>query len=58
MSHVILFIAVAFFILQNWFFGWNAYPQSAAEVVCDGIVLLILAIALAVRAFTAVTSTT
>jgi hypothetical protein len=30
---------------QNWYFGWHWYPHSDAELICDGIALLIFALA-------------
>jgi len=41
----ILAIAVIYGFWQTAFFGWNALPSSDAEIVCDGITVLILALA-------------
>lgn len=37
-------IAILFFIGQNNYFGWNARPQSPEELICDGIVLVLVAL--------------
>lgn len=31
--HIRLFIVL--YILENYYFGWNKYPQSVSEVICD-----------------------
>lgn len=42
-------LAILFWWHQNQFFGWNWKPQSAAEVLADGLVAVLLAISIAVR---------
>lgn len=37
-------LAVFFGFWETAHFGWNAKPLSDAEVICDGITLLILAL--------------
>ena len=41
----ILFLALTFGLMQTAHFGWNVTPTSDAEVICDGITLLIGALA-------------
>lgn len=36
--------SAVFFYSENSYFGWNRLPQSTEELICDGIVLLILAL--------------
>lgn len=38
-------LATLFFIEQNRYFGWNSFPASDAELIADGITILIAAIA-------------
>ncbi len=38
-------VVVEFFIKQNKYFGWNVNPQSDAELIADGIVLLLISLA-------------
>ena len=45
MMFIIFFIGLYFWFLENRYFGWNGSPQSDAEIICDGIVLLIFALA-------------
>ncbi len=42
----ILFIGIAYWLFETAHFGWNLLPQSDAEIICDGISLLILAFAI------------
>jgi hypothetical protein len=35
-------LPLGFFISENNYFGWNRYPQSSEELICDGIVLLLV----------------
>lgn len=49
MNLPILFMAVWFFITENAYFGWNARPQSADELICDGITMVLLALSLRTR---------
>lgn len=37
-------LAILAFIHQNNYFGWNAKPQSDAEIVADLITILIFAL--------------
>lgn len=41
----ILVLAAIFFYNQNKYFWWNALPQSDAELIADGIVVLLVALA-------------
>jgi hypothetical protein len=45
MNWWIFFFAVLFWIAENNYFGWNLLPKSDAELIADGIVMIILAIA-------------
>jgi len=36
---------IAFWLMETAYFGWNATPKSDAELICDGISLLIWALA-------------
>jgi hypothetical protein len=38
-------IAFLFYVEQNSYFGWNAMPKSDAELIADGITLLLTALA-------------
>lgn len=40
---MILLLALGWFALVNWYFGWNAFPMSDAELIADGIGLLLIA---------------
>ena len=40
-------LALIFGVVSNAWFGWNWTPKSDAEVICDGIVLLLVAVAYA-----------
>jgi hypothetical protein len=37
--------AATFAAVSNSYFGWNWVPKSEAELICDGIALLLAAIA-------------
>ena len=45
-SWSIFFLAVIFALAENSYFGWNWKPGSEAELICDGIVLLLCALAI------------
>lgn len=38
-------VALAFGLLETWYFGFNIFPGSDAEIICDGIVAVIFAMA-------------
>lgn len=40
----ILVLAVFFSVIENAYFGWNWSPQSEAELICDGIAMLLFAL--------------
>lgn len=44
-----LAIAIWFWIAETAYFGWHTWPQSDAEMICDGIAMLMLVIALAAK---------
>jgi hypothetical protein len=48
MNGRIFLIGVFFGIAETAYFGWNMFPASDAEVICDGIAMLITSIALVV----------
>lgn len=48
-SLIILTMAFLFGLVETAYFGWNMFPKSEAEVICDGIALLIAALALVAR---------
>lgn len=35
-----------FWLMETSYFGWNGLPGSDAELICDGIVLLISALSI------------
>lgn len=39
-------LAIMFFVEENRYFGWNGLPKSDAELIADGIFLLIVAISI------------
>ena len=50
----IWFIAGFFGLVETAYFGWNLTPQSEAELICDGITFVILALGLRPRSNTKV----
>lgn len=42
MATCILFVVIFFVTWMNSYFGWNWYPKSEAELICDGISALML----------------
>lgn len=38
-------VAVLWGLIEGDYFGWHFIPQSDAELICDGIAFLILAMA-------------
>lgn len=45
----LFFIALWFWLIETHHFGWNMAPQSDAEMICDGIAMLLLSIAISYR---------
>lgn len=41
---MLLLLAVVWMTAVNVHFGWNRWPQSSAELICDGIGLLMTAL--------------
>jgi hypothetical protein len=41
----IVCIALIYFLEENRYFHWNKYPKSDAELICDGILFVIFALA-------------
>lgn len=48
-------IAGVWWLMETAYFGWNASPQSLAELVADGVALVLLAYAYACGPRTTVT---
>lgn len=45
MNRTVFAIGLLFGLAETAYFGWNFWPQSPAEMICDGIALAICAIA-------------
>ena len=45
----ILLFAFVFWFHETSYFGWNFTPQSSAELICDGIVWVMVCIGIAAR---------
>ena len=43
---IMLGLTIAYSIVETRYFGWNNLPQSEAEMVCDGIGLILLFISM------------
>ena len=39
-------IAMAFALIETAYFGWNLVPKSDTEILCDGLVCILLSLAL------------
>lgn len=37
---IIIFIGIFYGLAETAHFGWNMFPESDAEMICDGIALL------------------
>lgn len=48
-SSAILLLALSFWFIETNYFGWNFLPSSPEELICDGLVLVMWCIAIAVR---------
>lgn len=46
-SYLIILCACGFAAWQNAYFGHNTFPKSDAELICDGIAMLMVVIGLA-----------
>lgn len=46
MNVPIFLIAIFFSLIINDYFGWNMFPHSDAELICDGIVMILAALSL------------
>jgi hypothetical protein len=49
MNTLVVLMGIAFGIGETAYFGWNFLPGSEAELICDGIALLIVAIGMTGR---------
>lgn len=38
---MIVLIGILFGLIETAYFGWNFFPQSNAEIICDRIAILI-----------------
>jgi len=45
MNWPILILAQFFWVMETAYFGWNLSPGSDSELICDGLVVLITALA-------------
>lgn len=44
MNFRVFFLSLIFGWMETAYFGWNFTPQSDAELICDGITLLLFAL--------------
>lgn len=40
----LIIIAILFWLLETWFFGWNKKPSCFAESVCDWLVIMMVTV--------------
>jgi hypothetical protein len=40
------FVSQFFWLTETAYFGWNALPGSEAELICDGIVCVLVALSI------------
>lgn len=45
MNYTILWLAFCFWVVESAHYGWNFVAKSDAEVICDGISMLIFSLA-------------
>ena len=45
----VIFIGVLWWAMETRYFGWNARPESVAELFADGLTLVIFAAAYLIR---------
>lgn len=45
-SWTIYFLALCFGLYETSYFGWNWTPGSPSELICDGITLVLFALAI------------
>ena len=45
MNRTVFFFGLFYGFVETAYFGWNWSPQSDAEIICDGIAMLIMAMA-------------
>lgn len=48
-GNILLCISVVYGFIETWFFGWNLYPKTIAEGICDTIALLLCLIGILLR---------
>ena len=42
MAHGFLIAAIAWYVIENMYFGWNRIPESNAEIYADTFVFILL----------------
>ena len=47
---ILIIIAVIFAWIETAYYGYNFWPSSDAELICDGIALILFALAIVVPA--------
>jgi len=45
----IFILASLFGLIETAYFGWNMFPKSESELVCDGITMILFAMSLRAR---------
>lgn len=45
-SFMLWSLAIIFSLIETAHFGWNKFPQSDAEFICDGIAVILIALAI------------
>jgi hypothetical protein len=42
----ITFLSLTYWVHENIYFGWNMFPKSDAELIADGLIVFIFALAI------------
>ena len=45
-AKIIYLCAIAFWLIESWWFGWNLQPINEAERKCDNLVIILFLIGL------------
>ena len=38
----LIWLGIAFNLVETWYFGWNVTPKSTAELICDAVSVAIV----------------
>jgi len=49
MNFIIFITAIVFGWAETWYFGWNLFPSTLPEIICDSITAILFVLSVSIN---------